>query len=252
MRTLIALLLLASSALAQNPGPSVTGAGRLPPPCVEPTMTYIWVPASGCSTSSPCATELVSGNNASQTTSGDLPTYSATGGPSSQPALVFNGSSDYLIMNTAIPSGVTAFTLYAVFKPAAPSSNGYDMFDSNVNNSIEFQIANASQGGVAALNEKDIIGTYANRAYPSGNWYAEVATYNNGTTTTNFYAVSGGALAPDGVNTSQAFTFSGTTANLGGDTLTSQYFDGSIAEWGFLNSVNTAGIANWVLCHYGV
>jgi hypothetical protein len=232
---------------------TVTGATPTPAiACNAPTMTYRWTPAAACSTSQPCATDQVAGNNASQTTSGDLPTYSATGGPDGTPALVFNGTSDYLAMTTPIASGLTSFTMYAIFKPAGVPSGGhnYDFFG-GTNNSIEFGID--PSGDNAFLNQQDIIGVAGNATFPSGTWYTEVVTYNNGTTTTALYKANGGALTSDGGSTSQAMSFSATTPYLGGQTLTSSYFNGSIAEWGFLSgSANPAGIAQWSSCHYGI
>ena len=230
---------------------TVTGANPTPAvACTAPPMTYRWTPASTCSTSQACATDQVSGNNASQTTSGDLPTYSATGGPNGLAELTFNGSSDYILPTTPIASGLTTFTMYAIFKTAGtPSSHNYALFAGN-NNSIEFGIGLA--GDTAFINQQDIIGVSGTKTFPSGTWYTEVVTYNNGTTTTALYKANGGALTSDGGSTSQAMSFSATTAYLGGQTLTSSYFNGSIAEWGFLNSVNTAGIAQWSSCHYGI
>lgn len=232
-------------------GTTWTVTGVTPAPtlaCTAPTMTYRWTPASTCSTSQPCATDQVAGNNASQTTSGDLPTYSATGGPNGLASLTFNGTSDYIIPTTPIASGLTAFTMYAIFKPAGtPSSHNYDLFG-GTNNSIEFGIDDSA--GNAFLNQQDIIGASGNATFPSGTWYTEIVTYQNGTSTTSFYKANGGALTSDGGGV-QSMTFSSTTPYLGGEPLTGDYFNGSIAEWGFLNSVNTAGIAAWSSCHYG-
>ncbi len=231
---------------------TVTGVNPAPViSCTAPTMTYRWTPASTCSTSQPCAIDQVAGNNASQSTSGDLPTYGATGGPNGLAALTFNGTSDYIIPTTPIASGLTSFTMYAIFKPAGTPSSGhnYDFFG-GTNNSIEFGIDPSDN---AVLNQQDIIGVNGNAAFPAGTWYTEIVTYQNGTTTTNFYKANGGALTPDGGSTSQALSFSATTPYLGGNTVTSSYFNGSIAEWGFLSgSANPSGIAQWSSCHYGI
>lgn len=219
--------------------------------CTAPTMTYRWVPAAACSTSQPCATDIVAGNNASQTTGGDLPTYSATGGPNGTPALVFNGTSDFLTMATAIPTGVTDLTMYAIFNPAGtPSSHDYDLISGSANNSMEFGIDPSDH---IFFNQMDIIGAGGALTFPVSTWYTEVVTFHNGTSTTQFYRTVGGALVPDGPATVQAMTFSAVTGNLGGETLTNNYFNGSIAEWGFLSgSTSTTGIAKWSSCHYGI
>lgn len=244
---LLSLLMGTSATQATYPAP---GPGRQANSCTAPTMTYRWTPTSGCSTSTPCATDQVSGNNASQTTSGDLPTYGATCGPNSTPCLTFNGTTDYLLPTTAI-AGPTDLTVYAIFKTATtPTTKGYP-FIGGAANGIEFGIDTANQ---AFLNQQDITGTNGTRTYTSGTWYAEAITYHNATTTTNFYAVSGGGLSADGVSASPAMTFSAAAPNLGANTNGSdlEYFNGSIAEWGYLSSVNTAGIAAWSSCHYGV
>jgi hypothetical protein len=118
------------------------------------------------------------------------------------------------------------------------------------NNSIEFGIDPSDN---AVINQQDIIGVSGTATFPAGTWYTEVVTYNNGTTTTALYKANGGALTSDGGSTSQAMSFSATTPYLGGQTLTGSYFNGSIAEWGFLSgSANPAGIAQWSSCHYGI
>jgi hypothetical protein len=242
---LIALLLALLTGQSTYPAP---GPGRQANSvaCVAPTMTYRWTPTSGCSTTTPCATDQVSGNNASQTTSGDLPTYGATCGPNSTPCLAFNGTSDYLTIATPIPSGVTNFTMYAIFNPTTAST--YNAFFAGGNNSIEFAITTTT----ATLSQIGATSVPGSRSFSTGTWYTEVVTYANGSTTTAFYAASGGSLTSDGGSISQAFSFSSNTPYLGAIPMYSVGFNGPIAEWGYLNSVNTTGIANWSSCHYGV
>src|ERR1700722_1347905 len=111
MLSLLLTFLLGAWQTYPSPGPGRQAQSLA---CTAPSMTYRWVPASGCSTSSACAKDRVAGNNASQTSSGALPTYSEAGGPDRTPDLTFNGSTDYLTFGTAIPSAVTTFTIYAV------------------------------------------------------------------------------------------------------------------------------------------
>jgi hypothetical protein len=209
-------------------------------------MTYRWTPTSGCSTSTPCATDQVSGNNASQTTSGDLPTYSATGGPNSTPSLAFNGTSDFIIPATAIPSGLTVFTLYVILNVTTLQDGA--MFG-GVGGGIEYRIDSSGKPGLLV---QSVVGTSGTQTLSTGTWYTVVVTHDNGTTTTNFYNATSGTLSAQGNNTTQAMVLTSTTNDLGGATGNSEFFNGEIAEWGYLNSVNTAGIAAWSNCHYGV
>lgn len=248
MKTLALLLALLSGHI-QNQGPMDSSALSAPPPCIEPTgMTYIWVPAAGCSTSTPCATDVVAGNNASQTTSGDLPTYGATCGPNSRPCLTFNGTTDFITPTTAIPSGLTNLTFYAVINITTGSVyNAF--FGSTSSQFAEFAV---TSGNVPQLAETGIAGAQGTQTISTGTWYTLIVTYANGTTTTSFYNASGGALNPQGSFGGPAMTFPNPTADLGASRGDPSFFNGKIAEWGYTNSVNTAGIANWSSCHYGV
>jgi hypothetical protein len=246
MKTL-ALLLAFFAGSIQNQGPMDSSALSAPPPCVEPAgFTYIWTPTSGCSTSTPCATDIVAGNNATQTVSGDLPTYGATCGPNSTPCLTFNGTTDFLNITTPVPSGVTAFTLYAVINLSASQVN---VIFGGAGSGITYRINNTTNQ--PDLEESGVQGINGTQTLSLSTWYTEIVTYDNGTTTTSFFDASGGALNSHGVSASPAFTFSGTMPKLASDNF-SELFNGKIAEWGYLNSVNTAGIANWSSCHYGV
>ena len=147
--------------------------------------------------------------------------------------------------NHGIPSGLTAFTLYAVINLAASQVN--PMFG-GASSGITFRIDTSPN--TPDLEETNVQGVAGTQTLSLSTWYTEVVTYNNGTTTTSFYYASGGTLNAAGVAMSPAFTFSGTTPYLGTDTVA--FLNGSVAEWGYLNSVNTAGIANWSSCHYGV
>lgn len=215
--------------------------------CAPPVMKYRWISAAACSTSQPCATDQVIGNNASQITGGDLPTYNPTSGPSDGASFTFNGTTDFLLPTTPI-AAPTDLTVYAVFKTATtPTSHGYP-FIGGAANGIEFEVGTGNQ---ISLNQQDVAGVAGIRTFTPGTWYGEVATYKNSTTTISFYAVSNGALLPDGGGV-QAFSFSATTPDLGANTHDNEFFNGPIAEVGYLDSVNTAGIANWLSCHYGI
>lgn len=248
MKTLALMLALLSGHI-QNQGPMDSSGIAAPPPCIEPAgFTYIWVPTVGCSVATPCATDVVAGNNASQTTLGNLPTYGATCGPNSTPCLTFNGSSDYITPTTAIPSGLTNLTFYAVINTSTTGYNAF--FGSTSNQFAEFAIINGSN--VPQLAETGIAGAQGTQTISPGTWYTLIVTYANGTTTTSFYDASGGALNPQGSVSSPAMSFPNPTIDLGASRGDPNFFNGKIAEWGYTNSVNTAGIANWSSCHYGI
>jgi hypothetical protein len=209
-------------------------------------MTYRWTPTSGCSTSTACATDQVSGNNAFQTSGGALPTYGATSGPNSTPALTF-AIGDSILPTTPIAAPAGDFTIYVIFNMAAGSRNN-ELLGGAATSSINLVVSTSNQ---VTLNEQAVAGVNGNRALSTGTWYGEAVTYQNGSGTNSFYALSGGTATSDGVIvTPQSFT-SVTTA-LGAAPQFSLTFDGSIAEWGYLTSANIAGIANWSSCHYGV
>jgi hypothetical protein len=245
-RLISAILLLATSALAQNPGPSLTGATVGPAACVAPTgLVNRWTASAG-STTLAYATDQVAGNNAFQPTGISDPTYSASCAAfSGKPCLAFNGTSDYIIPTTPIPA-TTNLTVYAIFNLAGGTHNE---FFGGIASSIDYQIG----GSVANLNQQGVAGGNGIRTLSTGTSYLEVATYNNATSDTEFYAgSSGGTLVSDG-NSIQALSFSSATATLGAVLPFSRFLNGSIAEWGYANSVNASNtIAAWAKCQYGV
>lgn len=239
---LLSLILGTPQATYPAPGP-----GRQAYACAAPAgLVGRWTPTSGCSTSTPCATDQVAGNNASQTTSGDLPTYGATCGPNSTPCLTFNGTTDALLLATPIPSGLTALTMYAVIYVTAAQNNA--IFGATNNGGLTYRINGSSNPDLEQLAVQGNSGT---QTLSLNTWYTEVVTYNGGTTTTSFYYASGGTLNAAGAPGGPAFSWSTTTTYLGNDQF-GEPFAGKIAEWGYLNSVNTTGIAPWSQCHYGV
>lgn len=233
--------------MGQNPGPTVTGAVVAPPACVAPTMTYRWTPTVGCSTSTVCATDQVAGNNASQTTSGDLPTYSATGGPNSTPSLTFNGTTDFITPTTAIANPTGGLTIYVIFNQTANPGN--TALIGGATSGLEYGV---NGSGNMFLNQQSIQGIGAGSSTVSlSTWYTKVITFNSSSNVWQFYNVSSGTLTSDGAG-STGYPAWAATPNLGGAPDVGQNFHGSIAEWGYINSVNTTGIAAWSSCHYAI
>lgn len=212
-------------------------------------MTYRWTPTLGCSVATPCATDQVSGNNASQTTIGDVPTYNATGGPNSTPSLTFNGTSDFITPTTAIPSGLSAFTLYAIIKPSSVSVN--NAIFGGVTGGIEYRINSSANPDVLVQSVADV--NSGSQTLTASTWTTQVVTFTtSGSGTIAFYNATGGTLNAAGSGIPAATSFTSTTNDLGGAPATAEFFHGDIAEWGYLNSVSTATIAHWSSCHYGV
>lgn len=231
-------------------GSSTTGCGGVPgtvtPACVAPSMVYRWTPTAGCSTSTPCATDQVAGNNATQTSSGALPTYSATGGPNSTPSLSFNGS-DSAAFGTAIPSSVTAFTIYAIVNYSTSTSNA--IIGGTSSGAIEYRINSSNHPDLLIQGAVDL-GTGTQTLSPN-TWYTEVITYQISGAYT-FYFASGGNLTAAGTGSGSSSPFSSGTQTLGAAPGASEMFNGQIAEWGYLDSVNTSGIATWSNCHFNI
>jgi hypothetical protein len=244
MKFLIGLLLTLLT-IGQNPGPSVTGATVAPASCVAPTgLVYRWTPTAGCSTSTVCATDQVAGNNASQTTSADLPTYSSTGGPNNTPSLTFNGTTDYIIPTIPIAGSTTGLIIYAVFNQTANPGN--TALIGGATSGLEYGV---NGSGNMFLNQQSIQGIGAGSSTISlSTWYAKAITYNNTSNVWTFYNISGGSATSDGAG-STGYPVWAATPNLGGAANVGQNFHGSVAEWGYgITSTLPSGLATWIHC----
>jgi hypothetical protein len=172
VRTLSLLLTFLLGAWQTYPSP---GPGRQARsiPCTPPSMTYRWVPASGCSTTSACAKDRVDGNNASQISSGALPTYSEGRGPNSTPDLTFNGSTDYLTFRAAIPSAVTRFTIYAVI--AMTGAGRENAIFGGDTGGIEYRINASNHPDLLYQSIADV--NSGTQTLSANTWYTEVVTF---------------------------------------------------------------------------
>jgi hypothetical protein len=241
--TLLLALLLGGWQTYPSPGP---GRQAQSSACIAPPMTYRWVPSSGCSTSTVCAKDRVDGNNALQTLSSALPTYSESGGPKGTPDLTFNGSTDYLTFRTAIPSAVTGFTIYAVIAMIG-AGRGNAIFAGDTGG-IEYRINASNKPDLLYQNIADV--NSGTQTLSANKWYTEVVTFQI-SGAVNFYYASGGSLIPAGSGSTSSNAFSGITDSLGGSQ-GGEYFKGKIAEVGFRNSPDPSGIAAWSSCQYGI
>lgn len=261
---LIVMVLFSAMGRQDGEGQAIFFGQNFSSGCTPPTNeTYRWVPNSGCSTSVACATDVVASNNASQTTSGDLPTYSATGGPNNQPYLSFNGTSDYLTFSTTIPTTActgTGCTFWVVWyiastgatKPWFGYSGGGNNFQGYYFQSANVQrlantFANAGGGYTGPWSGTD--------TYSATTWYTTAVTMTSGGTWQT-YKCSGGTCATDGSGGTGAGwgTISFATNALGiiaGQSAT-DYWSGRMAEWGYYAGSSITGLAAWSKCQYGI
>lgn len=218
-------------------------------------ITYQFLPASGCSTSSACLSDAIGGNNASQTTSGDLPTYGATSGANSKPALTFNGTSDFLNMATTIPSSANTYTFWVVWNTAALGAIAQTFFANTAGTGFIYFIRGSSLGYYSFVINGAVI---ANSTNPptAGTWTAEVVTYNATTGAGAFYTCASGSCTSNGTFT-QAETISGSIGVIGYTPGTSSYYmNAKLSELGYNNAVWSGGqistFATWANCQYGI
>lgn len=245
-RLLFIAIALSQVALAQNPGPADFGFAAPPAPCIYPSQAvYYWTPSAG-SSSLAYAIDSVSANNAFQATGGNQPTYNATGAPNSHPSLTLNGTSDFITPTTPIPASPTAFTLWALIKPSSVTVN--NAIFGGTTGGIEYRINSSGNPDVLVQSTADV--NSGSQMLTASTWTMQVVTFNFSTIA--FYEAVGGNLVSHGSGSPAATSFTSTTNDLGGAPTTAEYFHGDIAEWGYVNSVNTANIAYWSKCHYGV
>lgn len=214
--------------------------------CVAPTMTYRWTPTnSGYG----AMTDQVAGDNATQSTGGDQPTYSgsvaALGG---KPGVVFNGSSDFLSISTPVPDSSAYFSMYAVFVAGGinqvllgdvPGSGGQTAIYmiNRLTQTMELNVYNG--GGLSA-------GTTIN----SGIAYTVGVQYNSSTLALAYFMCSGGTCSSDGT-----YTLGGATINLPinaiGNDGSGSYLNATIGEVAYVNGpLPTTALGTYSLCQF--
>jgi hypothetical protein len=232
--------------------------------CTPPTMTYRWAAYNSlntCGTGVACtngaagrvSADLVSSNNATNTTGSNQPTYT-TGAINGQPAWTFNGSTpNFFSFTTALPfQSWTTITIYAVVENTGTS--GQFLATSAHNTHLLGYGFNGS--GNQAFGDVGIASLASGTAvYSTSTWYTIVMQYNTSTLAYTLYKCSGGTCAADGSGTaSSGFSFTSATDAMGADVNDggAYNFSGNVAEIGVLNGTSTAGIGAWSQCEYGI
>jgi len=259
MRNLLLVLFLGLSQVGGIGGfGGVGGAGGGPTStCTLPTnLTYRWLPAPGCSTSSPCMTDTVSGNNASQTISGDLPTYSSTGGGANgnNSYLTFNGTSDYLIPTTAIPTTANVYTFYAVFELTTASVTNPLFGSSSAYSTPGVVWYVTSSNLLRDSNNGPVFYTGTNTYSSTSTWYAVAAEFSVSGNTQSLYKCTSGTCTADGSGGTNTFgAITATTNWLGASQLLGPNFlHAKVSEFGYYNGNSLTGLGAYVNCQYGI
>lgn len=258
MRSLFALVLTFATSVHPYLQMPMGGVTVSPAGCSPPTMTSRWAAyntSNTCTASAvPCTNGALGWNlpdfnsvNAASNTASTGPTYT-TGAINGLPAWTFNSASSQFWRLT---SGITqsgSITFYAVFKTPASSHQGA-LFGVQVGHGMEYRITSANKQD--AVNQGLLDLGNGTTTLTSSTWYTSVMTYNYSTGALALYLCSAGTCSADGTATATS-TFSAATNDLGAAQDVGDYFNGLIAEWGYLNSANTTGIAAWSQCKYGI
>lgn len=174
-------------------------------------------------------TDLANGNDAAQLTSGDRPTYDATGGPGGTPRVAFGaqatGTTGHLDLPTSIKASIGPLTAYLVGQP-----------NSNPSNSAAFDTI-SGRGLIMPSRLGDV-------AYFDTSYKQIAAGTTNAQTLCWVLQASGGEAFRDGSslgsNTWSECAVSGTTV-LGALATGSNPFDGWIAAFFLYGDAHDAG-----------
>lgn len=155
----------------------------------------------GLSDNDPVATwndQSGSGNHATQSTSGNKPTFKATAGPGGRPCVRFDGG-DFLSLTNLITG-----QLYTVFAVINVADSNPRTICGDGSGAFQYRIYQLKQEGLRS--RVAVIGT-STTAISTGTWYQVAMTYNGNTGAYAFY-LSGSA---DGSGTNNVFL----SANMG-------------------------------------
>lgn len=254
MKYLIALWLILQQGMMPGPGtPHTTGGGSV---CTSPpTSTYHWTiygTGNTCAGGSACTNgagmdtlvDIVAANNAVQATGGNRPIYT-TAQVNGLPSIVYTaGGSQSLKFPTGTPSVGSQLTYYAVVKPNS-GAGPFPIFGPSIGG-IEWRISGGHQELLSA--NVASIGT-GTATISTSNYSMLVAQYDETNGNWAFQICSGGSCVSDGSGTNLIGLQSSDSIGFStGD----GSFGGGIADFGFINSTTTTGIAAWSQACFGI
>jgi hypothetical protein len=251
--------------LVRSVGPVAILTGRgTAVSCTPPTMTYRWSvrnPGIGC-TAGACVNggtisslpSSVGSNPATNSSSGRQPIYT-TNVINGQPAALFNGvtNSEFLALTTpnVLPQSGSA-TFYAVIEPTSTcASTNCAMFGGAATNNFEYRVNTSSKQQM--LQQQNVSIGIGTATISTTAFTTVAATYNFGTGAWALFTCSGGTCSSDGSGTGGPTSgWANSSTYLGAAPDIAEWFSGYIAEWGYLNSISTAGIGAYSSCQYGI
>lgn len=237
------------------------GYRKLPAsPCSPPTMTSRWAaynPANTCTTgsTSPCtngqiawiAPDFNSVYAMGRQVNSANPIFTTNAINTSLPSWAFSSSVPDFFNVTPIPSSITTYTFYVIFK--LTTTGAYQIFFSaGTGGGLVYFISDTNHQGIALTGAGTNLGT---ATFTSGVWYAVAMTVNTSTSAYAFYKCSGGTCSSDGSGTG-SLASTQPIVWFGNDPVSGLALNAQIAEAGFLNGINITGIGPWVSCKYGV
>jgi hypothetical protein len=218
------------------------------PGCVNPTTTYQWIASNSCTSGAACMNDAVGGNNANQATSGNRPTYSASG-TFPRPYLTFVAASDqYLTLASNISDTNTSYSFYVIVNFSGVSNN--QTFIGSGGGGLAYQLSGSGKQVLAKVGTG--VAATGTNAYSTSTNYALAVTYNVSANTYAFYKISGGSYASDGSGTATAETYTFALAEIGTADGSSYFMRGSSPEMGLYlgiwNSTQLTALATYVKC----
>jgi hypothetical protein len=209
--------------------------------CSLPSVTSQWLAvANANSTGNPGLSDSVGGNPASQTVSGDAPTYTS-GSPS---YITFNGTSDFLTLSTSIPDSNTTYSFHVVIY----WSSGPNYMIGDGSGSLGYRLNTAGQS-VAKVGTGNA--AISSTALTTATAYALTAVYNTSTKAFAFYHDTGGTSTAETSGTATAETYSNPITTLFGS-INSTYINAKVYEIDFYNgtwsSTDAATLATYDHC----
>jgi hypothetical protein len=252
MKNLILALLILTGMVHAQSLIVISGSKTVTATCNPPATNAAndWTPvANAGGTGNPGMTDSVGSNTASQVTSGDAPTYSATGAPNSTPDLTFNGSSDFLSLVSSVPYTWTTYSGYVVFKTTTCCGSAEPFLGNNANGAY-WHIDNYTGVGLAFGIYPQSIQTNPN-PFTNNTWVMAAFQWNTSTGSWTIWQIGSGSatVITSGTQTvSPSNNYQLNSIGLAG----TSYFNSSIAEIALYNgTINTSQLASYGACKYG-